>query len=84
MNTTRAISLATVLVEDPDSREGVELAVYKDPVSRGLFAVDASFIEQVSVFVPGIYNSGTLQLDEPDDAERHQAVPVSAWPGEQV
>ncbi len=66
MSIIRAIPIKTILIEDPDSREGVELAVYKDPVSGSLFAVDASFVEQVSVFVPGIYNSGTLQLDEDD------------------
>ncbi len=55
----------------------------KDPVSGSLFAVDASFVDQVSVFLPGIYNSGTLQLDEDDELDGDNVgrrLPVSEWP----
>ena len=64
--------------------EGVELTAYRDPVSGSIFAVDDSFIEQVSVFIPSIYNSGTLQLDEDNDANSDKTsrkLPVSTWPG---
>jgi outer membrane receptor for Fe3+-dicitrate len=84
MNVTKATRLRTLVVQDPISKEGVELTAYRDPVSGSFFAVDDTFIEQVSVFIPSIYNSGTLQLDEDDEANRDKTsrrLPVSSWPG---
>jgi len=84
MNVTKATRLRTLVVQDPISKESVELTAYRDPVSGSIFAVDDSFIEQVSVFIPSIYNSGTLQLDEDNDAngdKTSRKLPVSRWPG---
>lgn len=81
MNVIKAIRLRTLLVQDPASQEGVELTVYRDPVSGSIFAVDDSFTEQVSIFIPSIYNSGTLQLDDDDANEIPGRLPVSMWPG---
>jgi hypothetical protein len=84
MNVTKATRLRTLLVQDPISKEGVELTAYRDPTSGSVFAIDDSFIEQVSVFIPSIYNSGTLQLDEDDEADSDKTsrrLPVSRWPG---
>jgi hypothetical protein len=67
MSVTRATFIQTVVVQDPDSHGDVELSVYKDPTSGSLFAIDSSYIEQVSIFVPGIYNDGRLQLDDDEE-----------------
>ncbi len=82
MCVTKAIRIKTIVVEDPDSKADVELKIYKDPVAGSMFAVDAAFIEQVSVFIPSIFNSGTLQLDDDDELEKSDArrLPISAWP----
>jgi hypothetical protein len=60
--------------------------VYKDLVSGSIFAVDASFIDQVGVFVPNIFNSGTLQLGEADEVDEGAArrLPTSAWPDSDI
>ena len=82
MNVTKAIRIKTIVVEDPDSKGDIEVEVYKDPVAGSIFAIDAAFIEQVSAFVPAIFNSGTLQLNEDDALEEGNArrLPTSAWP----
>lgn len=86
MNITKAIRIETIVVEDPDSKAPVEIEVYKDPVSGSIFAVDVTFIDQVSVFVPSIFNSGTLQLDEDDEPEggTTRRVPISMWPDSDI
>ncbi len=87
MNVTKAIRIKTIFVEDPDSKGDVEIEVYKDPVSGSIFAVDATFIDQVSVFIPGIFSSGTLQLDEEEDAPEEGIavrVPISSWPDSDI
>jgi hypothetical protein len=82
MCVTKATRIKTIVVEDPDSKADVELDVFKDPLSGSVFAVDASFIDQVSVLIPSIFKSGTLQLDEDDELEEGNAsrLPVSTWP----
>lgn len=40
--------ITEVTVTDPDSNAPVEVAVYKDPVSGGMFAVDSSFLLTLS------------------------------------
>jgi hypothetical protein len=84
MDFTRAIRLRSLSVEDPSSKLNVELTLYKDPVSGSIFGIDDSFVEQVSVFIPSIYNSGTLQLEDDDDPElgdTARQLPISTWPG---
>ena len=84
MDVTKAVRLKSFTVEDPTSGESVELTMYRDPASGSVFAIDDSFVEQVSAFIPSIYNSGTLQLAddgelEPDDTAPR--LPISSWPG---
>jgi hypothetical protein len=44
MNTAKFVT--EVIVKDPDTKLPVSLAVYKHNESGGMFAVDASFIDQ--------------------------------------
>lgn len=84
MDVTKAVRLKSFTVEDPTSRESVELTAYRDPTSGSLFAIDDSFVDQVSVFIPSIYNSGTLQLVDDDELEPDDTaprLPISSWPG---
>lgn len=84
MDVTKAVRLKSFTVEDPTSRESVELTVYRDPTSGSVFAIDDSFVEHVSVFIPSIYNSGTLQLADDDELEPDDTaprLPISSWPG---
>ena len=84
MDVTKAVRLRSFTVEDPTSRESVELTVYRDPTSGSVFAIDDSFVEHVSAFIPSIYNSGTLQLADDDELEPDDTaprLPISSWPG---
>jgi len=51
-------------VVDPESRQPVDLMVYKDPGSSGLFALDASFVEHL------IEESGVAAVREPFNGQR--------------
>ncbi len=54
-----------ITVADPDTGHSAEMEVWKDPVSGGLFAVDASFLDQVSETIPSPFNPHiTLRLRE--------------------
>jgi len=64
---TKAFYIETIKVIDPDTHAQVELEVYKDEESGGLFAIDASYLEQVllkmSDGIPSPFNkSQMLQL----------------------
>ena len=43
-------------VVDPDSGGVVELEVWKDPQSGGIFAVDASYLEGVTDMIPSPFS----------------------------
>jgi len=48
-------------VTDPDTKDTVHLAVYKDPESHGMFAVDSSYIEQTdSLTISSPFNANTV------------------------
>jgi hypothetical protein len=50
-----------VAVTDPDTKDTVHLAVYKDPESKGMFAVDSSFIEQTErSMIPSPFDHNTV------------------------
>ena len=42
---SKAIFVKTVTVKDPDTSGSVEIGIYKDEESGGMFGVDASFLE---------------------------------------
>ena len=44
---TNANFIETITVIDPDTNAPVELEVYKDEQSGGLFAIDSSYLDQV-------------------------------------
>lgn len=44
---TKAFFIKTITVKDPDTLAPVELEVYKDEESGGLFAIDSSYLDQV-------------------------------------
>lgn len=56
-----------VVVQDPDTLEGIELEVHKDPESGALLAVDSSFLDQVEDTIPSPFNADTrLRLSVPN------------------
>jgi hypothetical protein len=60
MRQMRAKFVCCVNVTDPDTGNEVEIEIWKDPESDGLFGVDASFCDQVNHVVPSPFNEGTL------------------------
>lgn len=44
---TNAFFVETITVTDPDTNAPVEMEVYKDEASGGLFAIDSSYLSQV-------------------------------------
>lgn len=46
MKTTTATFIQEVTVTDPETNAPVTLSVYKHDTTNGMFAIDASFIEQ--------------------------------------
>ena len=68
-----AIYVTEVTVTDPDSKQPVDLEVWKDPQSGGLLAVDASFVERVEGIILSPFNRGTvLHLSERAVEARHE------------
>lgn len=48
-----------ITVQDPDSKLPVELTIYKDELSGGMFGVDSSWIDQCDESVlPSLFNEG--------------------------
>jgi len=65
MNKVKSIYIEEYIVIDPDTGSDVHIEIYKDVESGGLFAIDSSFIEQISHEIPSPFNSNTaLILDE--------------------
>jgi hypothetical protein len=66
MKTIKCIYISETVVIDPDSGEDVTLEIWKDPSSGSIFAVDASFVDQVRSTMPSPYNTReTLDLGPP-------------------
>lgn len=61
---TKAFFIQTISIIDPDTGAPVELEVYKDEASAGLFAIDSSYLEQVLVKkgdgIPSPFNKSTI------------------------
>ena len=61
-----AVYIDDIQATDPDSMQPVDLEVWKDPVSGGMFAIDASFVAQVDEVIVSPFNSHIyLSLPEP-------------------
>lgn len=59
----KARHIATVTVMDPVYKAPVEIGIYRDPISGGMFGVDASYVEQVSDrVVPPTNNDGQIVI----------------------
>ena len=43
----KAMFVQEVTVIDPDTQSPVQVSIYKDPTSGGMFGIDSSFVEQV-------------------------------------
>lgn len=57
-----AISAGTITVVDPETKGEVELEVLKDPVTGAMFAVDISYLEQVSESINSPFNNHRLRV----------------------
>lgn len=67
MTTHVATFIGETSVLDPDSGEEIVLEVFKDPVSQGMFAIDASFTDQVTDAIVSPFNEEYhLRLDVPE------------------
>lgn len=74
-NPVEATYVRDVSVTDPDSGLVVDLEVWKDPESGGMFAIDASFVDQVNEVVVSPFNSQRrLHLSEFAVERRHGAM----------
>lgn len=51
---------------DPDSHLPVEVIIYKEAASGGMFGIDASYAESIldfdPVYVPSLFDNGRVQL----------------------
>lgn len=48
--------ITQIVVTDPDTGAPVEMEAWKDPTSGGLFAIDASFLDDVAEEIPSPFN----------------------------
>tara|TARA_Y100000996_G_C22492631_1_gene630876 strand:+ start:871 stop:1080 length:210 start_codon:yes stop_codon:yes gene_type:complete len=67
---SKAISVTEVTVIDPQSGGDVQVSIFKDPDSGGMFGIDSSFLEQnfedegdVYVKNPFVPHSDLIELD---------------------
>ena len=59
-----AIFAGHIIVKDPETGYDVELEIMKDPGSKAMFAIDASYTEQVSDTFNNPYEPNCLQAPE--------------------
>lgn len=64
MATIQAIFVGHITVTDPDTGAPVELEVMKDPESGAMFAIDGSYIAQVSGCFNSPFNNSQLRAPE--------------------
>lgn len=66
-NAVEGVFIKKVLVIDPDSKGEVEVEIWKDPVTGGIFGIDASFLEHTDrkFIVSPFGKNVTLRLSEP-------------------
>lgn len=65
--TVEAIFIKEITVVDPDSKSDVEVEIWKDPVTGGIFGIDASFLEslEINVIVSPFDRKVRLRLSSP-------------------
>ena len=56
--------IKVIHVADPDTGGDVELEVWKDTESGGIFAVDSSFLDQVEYMVNSPFNDEKIELPQ--------------------
>jgi hypothetical protein len=62
----KAIYAGEVTVKDPETGNEVEMEIWKDPETGGMFGVDSTFLDQVRDYVPSPFDSSVmLKLEEP-------------------
>lgn len=61
------VFIRAVMVTDPDSKWDVKVEIWKDPVSGGMFGIDASFLDHTDrkCIVSPFDKNVTLRLSEP-------------------
>lgn len=71
-NISPAVYVTEVTVNDPNTSAPVELSVYKDSTSGGMFGIDSSFVDQMDLeHVTSPFNPEyTLELVELTDEQR--------------
>lgn len=57
---TNANYVQVIVVNDPDTNALVEMEVYKDEDSGAMFAIDSSFLEQVTDEIPSPFNKNQM------------------------
>ncbi len=57
---THANFVEIITVTDPETQGDVELEVYKDSASGAMFAIDSSYLEQVSDEIPSPFNKSQM------------------------
>lgn len=58
--TTRPVFIEEIAIQDPDTKEMVEIEIWKDKTSNGIFGVDSLFLEESSSNIPSPFNFGEL------------------------
>lgn len=76
---SKAKFLYTIQVRDPDTNAPVELEVWKNNESGGIFAVDVSFLDQVHHVVNSPFNDNKIKLPEDQTAAKSESVELSFW-----
>ena len=56
------IFIKEISVIDPDTGNDIEVEIWKDPESGGIFGIDSSFLELVNEEIPSPFNFGTSIL----------------------
>ena len=73
--------VSDVIVKDPDTGGDVDVEIWKDQTSGGMFGVDSSFIEQVrDVDIPSPFTANEF-FDMRDEAD-YQEPPILQEPDE--
>lgn len=65
LKNTKTKYVTEIVVNDPDTGNAVELEVHKDPTSGALFAIDSSFLDQMTTVIASPFNPGImLELED--------------------
>lgn len=71
-----AVDLGTHMIKDEKGVE-IEIQVFRDPVSRGVFAVESEFLDQVTSVINSPFDTDTLlSLPEPKPGSTDVHIPA--------